>query len=265
MPQNTVIRTEKTFTQFELMNLIFDSDLFEKFKLKASTRILLMTICRYYPNIYPSTETLRKKAGIISKETLNDSLKELKEKGLIIYSVGNKKSNNYKLTALFFSSLKTEPDRYVFSDSMCTESVHKQTNNKTNKKEQNFSLKNSLPEKQIFTEFQKKYEDVFKILSEYELNKYKKLKGYEKEDWLKSKRREIFQQKQNEEFQQKIKENKQNASSPLDLTKEQATEYLNNLPKMILKNSQIAKALIKKWNLVEIAKGVAENATQTEF
>ena len=85
-------------------------------------------------------------------------------------------------------------------------------------------------------------------LSDNELINYKKLQGYEKEDWLKSKRKDIFQKKQTEDLQQKIKADKKNISSPLDFNKEQAIEFINNLP-VNLRNSFFAMELRKKWNL----------------
>ena len=39
------------------------------------------------------------------------------------------------------------------------------------------------------TEFQKQYQDVFEKLTENALKKYKSLQGYEKENWLKGKKR----------------------------------------------------------------------------
>jgi len=142
--QNTALKTLNNFTQFELSNLIFDSDLFEKVELKPTTRLVLITLCRYYPNIFPSMETIMKKAGIGSKETINNALKELKIKGLIIYCVDkNKKSNNYKFTPAFFELLKTVPDQYKKHTDDSTEIVPNKTNNNINKK-QDFSFKNLL-------------------------------------------------------------------------------------------------------------------------
>ena len=57
------------------------------------------------------------------------------------------------------------------------------------KEKSSFSSKNSL------TKFQQQYTDVFERLSEGELLKYKELQGYEKEEWLKNKRKEYILEK----------------------------------------------------------------------
>ena len=94
-------------TQYELSNKLFDSDFFTKVSLKGSARLVLMVLCRYYPNIYPSMETLKKKSGIGSKDTINNALIELRDKGLIISET--KHTNHYKFTAKFFTLLKIAP------------------------------------------------------------------------------------------------------------------------------------------------------------
>lgn len=146
--QQLTATTEKNsavqkITQFELSNQLIDSNLFKQIKLKTSSRLVLIVLCRYFPDIYPSMKTLQEKTGIGSKETLNDALKELKEKGLIIYSLGDKKSNVYKLTALFFSYLKTVPGQYGKAEYGSTDSVHNKTNNKIIKKPFNNNFNNS--------------------------------------------------------------------------------------------------------------------------
>ena len=74
------------------------------------------------------------------------------------------------------------------------------------------------------------------------------MQGYEKEDWLKMKRKELFHIKASKELKEKLENDKKNCSSPLDFNREQAINYLNNLP-AILKTSYFAIELRKKWNL----------------
>lgn len=127
--QHALLDELNNYSQFQLSNLIFDSNLFEQIELKPTTRLVLITLCRYYPNIFPSMETIMKKAGIGSKDTINNAIKELKQKGLIIYSVEkDKKSNNYKFTLKFFELLKIVPAQSEKQVNNSTNSVPNKTN-----------------------------------------------------------------------------------------------------------------------------------------
>lgn len=132
-------------TQFELSNQLMDCNLFEKIKLTASAKLVLIVLCRYYPKIYPCQKTIAKKAGLSLRSVIN-AISELKQKGVLLVECNY--SNTYKFTNLFFELAEIAHS----TRKICTKhdekfAPNKQTNNKNIKKasKNNFSFK-SQPE-----------------------------------------------------------------------------------------------------------------------
>lgn len=196
-------------TQFELSKLIIQSKLFSKIKLTASARLVLIVLCSHYPNIYPSIKTIQEEAGISSKQSVFNSLKELSSKGLILYET--KKSNIYTLTGLFFELIAVQKL-----------DTNKKNNNKKNNKPFFKISESSIPltvkkSDSRLTDFKKN------DLPKYHSNCH--ITGINIPKYI----------------PEEIKR-----ETPLDMTKEQAIEFLNNLPKP-LQNSFFAVELRKKW------------------
>ena len=96
--------TTKKITQFELSNLIRKSRLFSKIKLAPSTRLVLESLVYHYPNIRVLSKTLQEETGC-SQKSVENSLKELKEKGLILITHTGR-SSIFNLTQKFFDLLE---------------------------------------------------------------------------------------------------------------------------------------------------------------
>ena len=58
-----------------------------EFELKSSDLLVLITLCRFYPRIYPSLQKLGEMIGL-SKKTVSKSIKTLTLLGLINYKKG---------------------------------------------------------------------------------------------------------------------------------------------------------------------------------
>lgn len=211
--------TKTGFTQFELSKLLITSKFFTKIKLSPSARLVLTVLCAHYPTIYPSINTIMEESGIASKTSVINSLKELSGAGFILYETKN--VNHYKFTTIFFEELGIVPLRYNDWSSGGTKIGHKQiTKNKNNKKENNLKKFINTSEKSADDNIQRK---------------------------------DHYANKTNNAFftginYPKFKPQKQKKESPLDLNKEQAMEFLVNLPR-VLQNSYFAVELRKKWGL----------------
>lgn len=141
--------------------------------------------------------------------------------------------------------------------------IYKQTTNILTNHEENFSKKNSFEAK---TDFQKKYTDVFEKLSEYDLEKYKSLKGYEREQYLTQKRKELKQEEIFRAEREERERQKTGAGAPLDFTEDEAREYIRKMPAFVLQNSTFVKQLIKKWGfkVEEIRQDNTNNTVTTD-
>jgi predicted transcriptional regulator len=251
---------KKAVSGFKLTQLIIRKQLAKKFDLKQSTTLVLMGLVDCYNEkngiVFPSIAYLQEHLNIKSESTVILAIKELVSKQLIIKSKAKAKKAKYShsiysFTNIFFEFLFAEDEAKVpmkinettteilEKPPMKISGKNKIENNKKNKDV--FSLKN-------LTDFQKKYEDVFKELSDNDLLKYKNLKGYEKEEWLKIKRREFRQALESRDLLNKIEEDKKKSGSPLDLSKDEQIKYYESLPQ-ILKNSGFAKEIKARWSL----------------
>ena len=232
-------------TSFDLSKAVTFSKIFSKIKLSPSARLILRCLIDFYnPNkglVYPGQKTIAECTGA-GEKTITNAVNELRSENLIL-TTKKGTSLNYHFSNKFFELVGfTDNTRknYVNEPANFTDTCIEQKNKEQIKNKKNvFSFK---------TDFHAKYADVLDKLSEYDLEKYKMLKGYEKEDWLLAKRKSTYQQQFSMDFKVKTEEDKQNTGSPLDLTQDQAIEYLNNLP-AILNNSFFAQELRKKWKL----------------
>ena len=227
-------------SQFELSKITLKN--LNKFDLSPTGKLVLLSLIDCYnprsEEIFPKQSTIADNLGI-SIKSVQRSIKELADAQVVIYET--KSTNRYKLTSTFFDLLKMShntpkivPSKSDNLSPVYHEQIHEEKKNKV----LSFQL----------TEFQKKYADIFQKLSESELKKYKSLQGYEKEDFLKAKRKECLQAQSSKELQLKLTNDRQNTGSPLNFTKEQSIDYLNNLPPF-LSDSYFAKELRKKWKI----------------
>jgi DNA-binding transcriptional MocR family regulator len=190
--------------------------------------------------MYPKQETIADKVGI-SLSSVKRAIKELSQVGLIVYETKN--TNKYCFTSKIFDLCNMTPTTVQNGSSASADlkllHVHEQI-----KKQK----KNILSFSSNLTEFQKKYADVFQKLSKNEVEKYKSLQGFEKEHWLKAKRKEYFQIKSSNEIQKQIAQDKQSLGSPLDFKKEEAINWWNNSPDFI-KRGFFGREIAQRYNL----------------
>jgi len=106
------------FTQIELTNKLIEN-LSNFSMLKKSSQSVLIRLTRYYnaqkeaagkSSIYPSEQTLAINCNL-SERTVKRAIKDLKDNNFILVIKGNKRFsvNHYKLTNIFFESLKMSP------------------------------------------------------------------------------------------------------------------------------------------------------------
>lgn len=233
-------------TSFDLSKAMTFSRIFNKVKLSPSARLTLRCLVDFWnPEkglVYPGQKTISECTGV-SLRSVNAAVDELRKAGLLLTTGNNGGRLKYYFTNYFFKLVeiaqgKAKTSQVTYAESSYHEQheIHEQ-NNKQNKII-SFEL----------TEFQKRYQDVFEKLSEYELKKYKILKGWEKEEWLKAKKQEFNKLQSSSELLHSLNESKQKTTSPLDFNKEEAIEWLNSLPQFA-KNGYFAAEIRKKWNL----------------
>lgn len=148
-------------SQFKLSNQIFDTNLFEKVKLTASAKLVLIVLCRYYPKIYPCQKTIAKKSGLSVRSVIN-GLSELKQKGLLLVECNY--SNTYKFTNLFFEFAEVSHSTGKF----CTQQDEKFAQNKTKNKNINTSDFKQIKSKHVHMSIEGvKYPDPYQTIQAY--------------------------------------------------------------------------------------------------
>jgi len=243
-------------TGFKLTQLVIRKKMARSFDLKPSTILVLMGLVDCYNQkngiVFPSIAYLQDCLNIKSESTVILAIKELVSKRLIIKSKAKAKKSNYShsvysFTNIFFDFIfsEEEPKLPMILQETTYEILDKPPMNFIGKKKRekikennNFSL----------TNFQMKYQDVFSKLSTNDLEKYKLLKGYEKEEWLRCKRKEYAQRKSSIELLDNLEHQKTNKGCPLDFSKEDQIKWFNDLP-MIAKNSYFAREIKSRWGL----------------
>lgn len=204
------------FSQFELSKITLKN--LNKFKLSPTAKLVLLSLVDHYnPNkkdFYPAQQTMADNLGV-NVSSVKRAIKELAQQGVIVYET--KKVNRYKLTNKFF----TQSGAKKFSENkLPPNTVQNETSNSGN-----------LHHKQIKEKINNKTN--FSKTSSF--NEYKNRKYHHNTQQTGIK-------------YQKYTPEKIDRGSPMDYTKEQAIEYLNNLPSF-LKRSNMAENLRKKWNL----------------
>jgi len=104
----------------------------------------------------------------------------------------------------------------------------------------------------IKTEFQKEFSDVIERLTPYEWEKYQKIEGFEKREWLRDKRKAFIKAAETADFHKKSQIDANSGGSPLDLTREKALAFIynfKNVPKR--KQPLIINELIQKHNFTD--------------
>lgn len=91
------------FTQFELSKLVLKN--LNKWKLSPTAKLVLMSLTSYYPNIFPSQQTIANELGI-SKRSVERAFNELRIVKTILTEI-KKQTNtlNCKFTNIFFEQL----------------------------------------------------------------------------------------------------------------------------------------------------------------
>lgn len=260
--QNLKQENYTVISGYKMTQLVMRQKTARYFDLKPSTILVLMILVDCYNEkngvVYPSIAYMQDCLNINSESTVILSIKELISKRLIIKTKAKAKNAKYahsvySFTNLLFKFLCSPEDShkppmnfdettYDFSGKPPMNFIGKKKREIYKIKEESF-LKNSL------SDFQKKYADVFEKITDSELQKYKSLKGYEKEDWLKAKKTELIQTQTSKLLKEKIEKEKQNSGSPLDLSKDDQIKFYYGLPPIVKKNSYFAQKIKKRWNL----------------
>lgn len=201
-------------TQFELCKEIYTSGILSKVKLAPTTKLVLLALANHYnpekPDMFPSKEYIAKHLGI-SERSVGSAIVELKNKGLVLYEA--KRVNRYKFTNIFFNMVISADEPCKKGGQTHANSACKQITEQKNKKVSFYKKRDNV---RPFTQRGQKYNSEIHITGpQY----------------------------------QEYKPEKIQASSPLDMTKEQAIQFIQNMPPEVQKISTIAKQLKEKWSL----------------
>lgn len=140
---------ETSFTQFEIVKRLYESNIFSENDLSGSAKLVLMALAHHFnpknKDMFPSQKFLASKLGI-SERSAERAVAELKEADLITYET--KRVNRYRFTAKFFNAVKMSVDfrQNVGSDirqNVGQTNKTEQKNNSSFKKE--FCFNNSQP------------------------------------------------------------------------------------------------------------------------
>jgi len=110
-PKSTIVPIKAGFTQFEVINAIYDSKILSEVKLTAGARLVLISLARHYnpsnDEFFPSYSCIASHTGV-SKKSVERAIKELVGAGLITYRT--EKVNRYRFTGRFFASVNLSVD-----------------------------------------------------------------------------------------------------------------------------------------------------------
>ena len=152
-----IVPIKAGFTQFDVINAIYDSKILSEVKLTAGARLVLISLARHYnpskDEFFPSYTCISSHTGV-SKKSVERAIKELVAAGLITYRT--EKVNRYRFTGHFFASVKMTPPQRQNDDCDRGQNVA-QTNNfekRKNKSEKvlNFSFLAQNAKKPLETE-----------------------------------------------------------------------------------------------------------------
>lgn len=106
-----VVPIKAGFTQFEVINAIYDSKILSSIKLTAGARLVLISLARHYnpsnDEFFPSYTCISDHTGV-SRKSVERAIKELVAAGLITYRT--EKVNRYRFTGRFFACVKMTLD-----------------------------------------------------------------------------------------------------------------------------------------------------------
>lgn len=250
----------ENLTSYYINQRISFSGIISKMKLTPTAGLVLRALADCYNNktgkMFPSYKKLSEYTGR-GEKNIYKAIIELEKAGLIITSKTIGRNSLYLFTAKLLKLILPENNEEINSCQndglthvkMTVNSCQNDilTNKKQiNKTEKEFFKKNGL------TEFQKKYADVFPKLSEYDFKKYESLPGYEKENWLKNKRKEQHNAQKAQESKQEYEKSKQTAVSFHDyvdsLDYSAACDFIERTEK-VTRNSEYVQFLRKKYNI----------------
>ncbi len=139
----TVVPIKAGFTQFEVINAIYDSKILAEVKLTAGARLVLISLARHYnpsnDEFFPSYTCIASHTGV-SKKSVERAIKELVGAGLITYRT--EKVNRYRFTGRFFASVNLSVERRQNDGSPYRQNVA-QTNNHEKRINNDKKIKNS--------------------------------------------------------------------------------------------------------------------------
>lgn len=227
------LATEDCITQFELSKVLLRN--LNNYKLSPVTKLVLLALVDRLPNVFPSQQTLAKQLGV-GIASVKRAIAELRSQGLILTTDSDYKSLNYKFTSKFLSPYKVPLSPKNFSDNKLIPPQDQKDTPAGIKMSDKETIKEKKEERSQ-SDFQQKNKSHNKTSSfnEYKNRKYRHQKGWGQH------------QKTGIQYQTYTPE-KIDRGSPMDYTKEQAIDYLNNLPSF-LKTSNMAQKLRNKWNL----------------
>lgn len=206
-------------SQFELINLIYKSKLFQKIDLKPTSKLVLYALVHHYnpsnEDMFPSQKFIAQSLGI-SEKSVERAVKELADNRLIMYITKN--VNRYKFTQTFFGLVKMSDDV-----------------------RQNVCLNDRQNVGQTYKHEQKKNKDV-SFISSY---KAEKPRGTQYKTVQETK-----------ELLKEIEDNKKIEFSPKDYERKDAIKWLKALPAE-LHGGILAQEVYKKHGL-EIPQNVRE-------
>ena len=212
-----IIEFKRNITQFELTKTIYESEIFSKIKMTASSKLFLWALCTHYnPNkedMFPSQATVAKKLGMSTKSA-ERAVKELKYLGLITWVT--KKVNHYNFSEKFFEMVKMSVKHRQNVGSDIRQNV-----GLTNKHEQKNNTKN------------------------FSFSNFGSDSTYEK-----SGKKAVPSCKDTQDYIKKLDEAAKNSINPWNYTKQEALNWINSAGSWVF-GSSLAKFLVKKYELTE--------------
>ena len=211
------VKTAK-ISQFELINAVYKSKLFQKVELKPTAKLVLYALIHHYnpmnEDMFPSQKFIAQNLGI-SEKSVERAVKDLACSRLIMYVTKN--VNRYKFTATFFELVKLSDE---VRQNVCQ--THRQNVGQTYKHEQ---------KKNTVSLFSSQKPSVTSVATNKAVQETK-------------------------ELLREIEENKKVDFSPKDFSKEEARRWLDALP-AALHGGVLAQEVYKKYGF-EMSENVRE-------